>query len=70
MGIDCANSNAQAAEKLAPRAVLKGHELTRADKPIGFTPALAAEGCISQFFSELLIVFMQPAPIRNARVSP
>jgi hydrogenase maturation protease len=33
---------------------LKGHEFTRADKSIGLTPALAAEGCISQFFSELL----------------
>jgi len=40
----------EAAEKLAPIAVLKGHEFTRADKSIGLTPALAAEGCISQFF--------------------
>jgi hypothetical protein len=44
----------QLAEKLVPRAALKGHEFTRADKSIGLTPALAAEGCISQFFSELL----------------
>jgi len=44
----------QAAEKLVPRAVLKGHEFIRADKSIGLTPALAAEGCISQFFSEFL----------------
>jgi len=28
-------------------------EFTRADKPIGLTPALAAEGGISQFFPEL-----------------
>ena len=32
---------------------LKGHEFTRADKSIGLTPALAAEGGISQFFPEL-----------------
>jgi hypothetical protein len=44
----------QVAEKLVPRAVLEGHEFTRADKSMGLTPALAAEGCISQFFSKLL----------------
>jgi hypothetical protein len=43
----------QAAEKLVPGAVLKGREFTRADKSIGLTPASAAEGCISQSFSEL-----------------
>jgi hypothetical protein len=44
----------QAAERPVPGAVLKGHEFTRADKSIGLMPASAAEGCISQSFSELL----------------
>ena len=58
----------QAAEKLVQRAVLKGHEFTRADKSIGLMSALAAEGCISQFSSELLTFSAAcSTPARNNR---